>query len=121
MREISYKAKKKILWFRQKSAKKEKEMQRLEISFPPFDTIVCDPELEKYFAYGEKVEPEKINIIGYAVIVRKWMPSNSAVFLHGRNVVAIYLDGKVAFDKIKTKVMEVTFADFLKGKMKEGE
>lgn len=97
-------------------------MRKLEINFPPFDSIVCDPLLEKYFVYDEKkLAPEKINVFGYAVIIENYMPEKSALFLHDKNIVAIYQDGKLVFDKIKIKNMEAIFAEFLKGKMKKGE
>jgi len=92
-------------------------MKKLEISFPPFDSIVCDSELEKYFAYDKKPKHEKINVFGYSIIIEKYMPPKSALFLHDKNIVAIFQDGKLVFDKIKIKNMETIFAEFLKGKM----
>lgn len=90
-------------------------MKGLEIFFPPFATIVLNPELEEYFV----TEPEETSISGYNVIVEKYMPENSALFLDKDNsIVAIYLDGRLSFDRPKLKMLEPVFAafDFLKGK-----
>ena len=86
-------------------------MKGLEIFFPPFDTIVCDPELEKYFVdHTEKIEPGKNMMGGYAIIVEKYLPENSALFLDkDKNIVAIYLNGRLSLNKVKIKKLEVIF------------
>lgn len=91
-------------------------MKRLEIFFPPFETIVMDPGLEKYFGYGPLKE---IGITyEYNVIVEKYMPLHSALFLDkDKNIVAIYLNGRLSIDRIKLKKLEPVFTalNFLKG------
>ena len=97
-------------------------MKALEIFFPPFDTIVCDPELEKYFVdHTEKIEPGKNMMGGYAVIVEKHLPENSALFLQDKNIVAIYLNGRLSFNKAKIKKLEVIFEweKYIKGEENE--
>lgn len=94
-------------------------MKGLEIFFPPFDTIVCDPLLSKSFLYDNKEKPG--TILGYGLLIEKYMPENSALFLHDKNIVAIYLNGRLTFDKIKLKKLSTLFGDFLKGNMKKGE
>ena len=84
-------------------------MKGLEIFFPPFDTIVCDPELEKHFV-DHKIEPGRYMMGNYIVIVEKCMPENSALFLDkDKNIVAIYLSGRLSFNEAKIKKLEVVF------------
>ncbi|MCK4792092.1 MAG: hypothetical protein KAV87_50655 [Desulfobacteraceae bacterium] len=97
-------------------------MKGLEIFFPPFDTIVCDPELEKYFVdHTKRIEPGKNMMGGYAIVVEKYMPPTSALFLQNKNIVAIYHKGRLVFDKTKVKKLTTVFADLLKGNMKGKE
>ena len=93
-------------------------MKGLEIFFPPFDTIVCDPLLKKYFFKYKTESPAKEIAIGsYGVIVEKFMPKKSALFLHNKNIVAIYLNGKLSINKLKVKSLATLFSGlyFLKG------
>ena len=85
------------------------------INFPPFDTIVLDPELEKFFGYGPLKE---IGITDYAVVVEKYMPLHSALFLRDKKIVAIYHKGSLVFDEGKLINLTILFAEFMKGKMK---
>ena len=86
-------------------------MKGLEIFFPPFSTIVCDHVIKKYFSsHIPESKPKKISIGGYNVIVEKWLPKNSALFLdEDKNIVAIYLNGRLSFNKVKIKKLEVVF------------
>ncbi|MCK4822996.1 hypothetical protein KA005_44960, partial [bacterium] len=87
--------------------------------FPPFDTIVCDPLLKKYFFKYKTESPAKEIAIGsYGVIVEKFMPKKSALFLQDRNIVAVYHKGKLVFDKIKVKKLTTVFTGILKGNIK---
>ena len=74
-------------------------MKGLEMFFPPFDTIVCDPLLYKYFLYDKEPKPD-IKILGYNVIIEEYMPPHSALFLHDKIIVAVYLCGRLSgFDR----------------------
>lgn len=86
-------------------------MKGLEIFFPPFNTIVCDHLIEKYFVdHIPKSTSKEISIGGYNVIVEKCLPENSALFLdQDKNIVAIYLNGRLSFNKVKIKKLEVIF------------
>ena len=85
-------------------------MKGLKIFFPPFDTIVCDPLLKKYFFdYKTKSAAKEIAIGSYGVIIEKYMPPKSALFLHNKNIVAIYLNGRLSLNKVKIKKLEVIF------------
>ena len=92
-------------------------MKGLEIFFPPFDTIVCDPELATFFDYAKNF-PAKIDIGGYALTIEEYMPKKSALFLQDRNIVAVYHKGKLVFDKIKVKKLTTVFTGILKGNLK---
>ena len=84
-------------------------MKGIEIFFPPFDTIVCDKELETFFSYAKHF-PGKLNASDYALIVEKYLPEKSALFLdQDKNIVAIYLNGRLSFNKAKIKKLEVVF------------
>lgn len=94
-------------------------MKGLEIFFPPFDTIVCDPLLKKYLVSGMTEATSKAaSIGGFNLTIEEYMPPNSAIFLRDKNIVAVYLNGRLSLNKVKIKNIETLFAgfDFLKGK-----
>jgi len=120
---------KKIAFFRQGRAIEAEKNEALCLgdmgfNFPQFDSILCDPLLKEHFVYDEKVKPKKVllcnhqgmvsNIGDYSLIVEKFMPPNSALFLFKKKVVGVYREGSVVTSKKLIEEQEKQFAEIMK-------